>query len=217
MRSDNCETVEFDATGSQSGPRNAAPAYTSPPPITPAARWEKKPPPPEGADFAAPTGGVAAVVDLGAAPDVALAAASIAGCAGFVADAPAGPAVATLSLSLSLSVAGGGVTGGTVELAAAALGGLPASDVAALEAAAPEAAEALALVVGVAGARTSVALRSSVACGRFPPGLSVRPASFAGSGLSVMGAGSPGSWGSASRTWGDRAAVLRQSLTPRGR
>jgi hypothetical protein len=38
----------------------------------------------------------------------------------------------------------------------------------------------------------SVALRSSVACGRFAPELSVRPASFAGSGLSVMGAGSPG-------------------------
>jgi hypothetical protein len=49
---------------------------------------------------------------------------------------------------------------------------------------------------GDAGAFTSVALRSSVACGRFAPGLSVRPASFAGSGLSVMGAGSPGALGS---------------------
>ena len=112
MRSDNCETVEFDATGSQSGPRNAAPAYTSPPPITPAARWEKKPPPPACAGFAAPTGGVA-VVDFGAAPDVALAAASIEGCVGFAADAVAAPDAA--ALSLSLSVAGGGVTGGTVD------------------------------------------------------------------------------------------------------
>lgn len=42
-----------------------------------------------------------------------------------------------------------------------------------------------------AGGFTSVALRSSVAWGRLAADASLRPASFAGSGLSIMGAGSP--------------------------
>lgn len=42
------------------------------------------------------------------------------------------------------------------------------------------------------GCFTSVALRSSVACGRFAPEASGLPASFAGSGLSIMKTGSPG-------------------------
>src|SRR5690606_8728793 len=51
--------------------------------------------------------------------------------------------------------------------------------------------DAAALAAGVCGGGvfTSVALRSSVAWGRFVPVGSVRPASFAGSGLSIMGAG----------------------------
>jgi hypothetical protein len=64
-----------------------------------------------------------------------------------------------------------------------------------------EAAEALELAPAIGDCEaglTSVALRSSVACGRFAAELSVRPASFAGSGLSVMGAGSPGAYGRAS-------------------
>jgi hypothetical protein len=75
----------------------------------------------------------------------------------------------------------------------AAADGVPGVEDDADEALALELAPAIGGCEGVgAGDFTSVALRSSVACGRFAAELSVRPASFAGSGLSVMGAWSPG-------------------------
>lgn len=142
--------------------------------MRPAARWEKKPPPPP---LAFVSGLAAAGAALDAAPGAAFAEASVVLVPedGFAVDVEDDP--------------------GDDGLAADAV--LDEDDDAPGVAEADEAVPLLPVAgAGDAGAFTSVALRSSVACGRFAPGLSVRPASFAGSGLSVMGAGSPGALGS---------------------
>lgn len=155
--------------------------------MTPAARCEKNPPMPDPARFCA---GFAAAAALGGM--------SLAG-ASFAAEA-AGFTVEPGALAEEAAFAPDGDPEALEAAGVPLEGALPEDAVADGAPDVDEAAEALELAPAIGGCEaglTSVALRSSVACGRFAAELSVRPASFAGSGLSVMGAGSPGAYGQA--------------------